>query len=296
MIAFIGLGNMGFLMCANLVKNGFDVLAYDILGEKREKAAEASIPVAESPAEAARDRDVIITMLPQTTDTKEALFGENGAAATLCEGGIVIDMGTGSPSMERSLGDLLEERKIRLIDAPVSGGVAKAGDATLSIMASGDREAYESVLPILNAMGEEVFYVGDLGTGQTIKIINNMLTGVNLAAASEAMVLGSKAGLDPELLLRIINSSSGMSYSSKVKISNFVLKRNFDGGFKARLQHKDMNLATTLARELEVPTIIANAAQEFYLMAMAEGKGDMDASVIVTLMEEMANTEVEVKQ
>lgn len=160
-------------------------------------------------------------------------------------------------------------------------------------MASGDKLAYEQSLEVLKILGKEIFYVGgNVGTGQTIKLINNMLTGINLAGVCEGMVLGMKAGIDPELLLKVINSSSGESYSSRIKVPGFILKRNFNNGFKVRLQNKDMNLALNLSKEQKVPTPLASLAQQYYMSAMASGKGELDSSSIITLLEDLVKVEV----
>jgi len=283
---------MGSLMSSNLVNKGNEVTGFDIIPELVEKAASRGVRQAGNGKQVAEKSDFIVTMLPESKDTYSALFSPGGAAEGLRSGMTVIDMGTGSPSITREISALLEKKGVFFIDAPVSGGVGKAADGTLSIMASGDENAYQKCLHILKSMGSEVFYVGKSGTGQTIKLINNMLTGINLAGICEGMVMGMKAGIDPKMLLDIINASSGESYSSKVKIPGFVFKRNFQGGFKAKLQHKDLNLATTLARELQVPVLLGSMAQQYYLAAIADGRGEEDSSVIVTLLEKLAKTEV----
>ncbi len=292
-IGFIGIGNMGFLMAKNLLKAGHTVAAYDIDAAASERIVQEGARFATSGKDVAKGAEAIVLILPETKDTRSVLFGQDGAAEALSAGAVVVDMGTGSPTMCREIAAELAKKGIGFIDAPVSGGVAKAASGTLSIMASGGKRDYERMLPVLRAMGEEIFHVGDVGAGQTIKLINNMLTGINLAGVCEGMVLGMKAGVDPDLLLNIINTSSGASYSSQVKIRNFVMKRAFEGGFKARLQHKDMNLATTLARELGLPVPVGTLAQQYYLAAMADGRGEEDASVIVTLLERLAGVTVE---
>ncbi|MEL7624243.1 MAG: NAD(P)-dependent oxidoreductase [Clostridiales bacterium] len=291
-IGFIGTGTMGALMAANLVKKGYEVTGYDIVAANMEKAAALGVKKGSGIKAVAADSDIVITMLPESKDTKCALLDPGGAAEAMRPGMTVIDMCTGSPTIAKEIAAALAAKEIAYIDAPVSGGVAKASEGTLSIIASGDEQAYQTCLPLLQAMGEEVFYVGKTGNGQTIKLINNMLTGINLVGICEGMVLGMKAGIDPKLLLQVINSSSGESYSSRVKMPGFVFKRNFNGGFKARLQHKDMNLATTLARELQVPVIMGVMAQQYFLAALSGGRGEEDASVIVTLLESITGTEV----
>lgn len=294
-IGFIGLGNMGKLMSSLLVVKGYDVYGFEILQNEMVTAIKTGVVCLSSAAEVAKKSDVVICMLPQSSDTKNAIYGDHGMFSSLKEGMIIVDMGTGSPTDTKSTCADLVKYGVAFIDAPVSGGVKKAADGTLSIMASGDKEAYEKVLPILKCLGEDVFYVGEAGSGHTIKLINNMLTGINLAGICEGMVLGMKAGIDPDLLLSIINSSSGESYSSRVKVPNFILKRNFNGGFKTKLQHKDMCLASQLSKDLCVPTIMGNLAKEFFSAALSSGLGDEDASSVIKVLERIVGLDVKSK-
>lgn len=291
-IGFIGLGSMGSLMSAQLVRSGYEVIGYDILPAALAAAAEHGVVPAANSAEVAAQCDTIVCMMPQSSDTRQALFGEHGVHEHLRPGMLILDMSTGAPTDTKEMHARLKAQGVAFVDAPVSGGVVRAADGTLSIMASGDREDYERALEIFNVLGKSVFYVGESGTGHTIKLINNMLTGINLAGICEAMVMGMKAGLDPELLLSIINSSSGMSYSSKMKMENFVFPRNFNKGFKVRLQLKDMKLASDLAKDVGAPTMLGNVAKEYYMAAYAAGMADEDASAIVKLLENVCHVEV----
>ena len=291
-VGFIGLGNMGNPMSAQLVRDGYEVWGYDISSAAMERAVENGVKKATSGAEVAKYCDRIICMMPQTTNTKEALFGEGGVVENLRPGMIIVDMCTGSPTDTKEINAKLKALGVGHIDAPVSGGVVKAVKGTLSIMAAGEEEVFRKVEDLFQSLGEDVFYVGESGTGHTIKLINNLLTGINLAAICEAMVMGTKAGIDPNLLLNVINSSSGESYSSRVKIPGFVFKRKFDGGFKVVLQHKDMTLATALAKDLCVPTVLGNVAKEYYSTAIACGYGDEDASAVIKEIEHVCGVEV----
>lgn len=291
-IGFIGLGSMGSLMSAQLVRNGYEVVGYDILPAALAAAEANGVIPAANGAEVAAQCDTIVCMMPQSSDTRAALFGENGVCVNFRPGMLILDMSTGAPTDTKEMHARLKEQGIGFVDAPVSGGVVRAADGTLSIMASGDKEDYDRALPIFNTLGKSVFYVGESGTGHTIKLINNMLTGINLAGICEAMVMGIKAGLDPELLLSIINSSSGMSYSSKMKIENFVFPRKFNKGFKVRLQLKDMKLASDLAKDVGAPAVLGNVAKEYYMAAYAAGMADEDASAIVKLLENVCHVEV----
>lgn len=291
-IGFIGLGSMGSLMSARLVESGYEVIGYDIVPDALEAAMEKGVRKAANSSEVAAKCDIIVCMMPQSSDTRVALFGKDGVCENLRPGMLILDMSTGSPADTRDIYQKLKQKGVSFVDAPVSGGVVKAADGTLSIMASGDKEAYDAALELFEIMGEDVFYVGETGTGHTIKLINNMLTGINLAGICEAMVLGMKAGIDPELLLSIINSSSGMSYSSKMKMEKFVFPRKFNKGFKVRLQLKDMKLASDLAKDVGVPTVLGNVAKEYYMAAYSAGLADEDASAIVKLLENICHVEV----
>lgn len=291
-VGFIGLGSMGLLMSAQLVKKGYEVIGYDILPDALDAAVEKGVIKASSSAEVAAKCDTIVCMMPQSSDTRIALFGDDGVCENLRPGMKILDMSTGSPTDTQDMYAQLNKMGVSFLDAPVSGGVVRAGNGTLSIMASGDKDTYDEVLDLFKAMGEDVFYVGESGTGHTIKLINNMLTGINLVGICEAMVMGMKAGIDPTLLLNIINTSSGMSYSSKMKMENFVFPRKFNKGFKVRLQLKDMKLASDLAKDVGAPTILGNVAKEYFMAAYSAGYADEDASAIVKLLENVCGVEV----
>jgi 3-hydroxyisobutyrate dehydrogenase-like beta-hydroxyacid dehydrogenase len=209
-------------------------------------------------------------------------------------GHIIVDMGTGSPKVIREIRKALAEKQSTILDAPVSGGLGKATTGELSIMVSGDKAAFDKCHEVFKILGKEIFHISEeVGTGHTVKIINNLLYGINLAAVSEAMVLAVKAGLDPEMFVNIVNASTGECWASRVKVPGNILKRNFANGFQAKLQHKDMDLATTLAKELNVALSLGNLAKEYYMAAMAAGRGEMDNSVIVTLLEDLTKVTVE---
>ncbi|HHV79257.1 MAG TPA: NAD(P)-dependent oxidoreductase [Firmicutes bacterium] len=293
-IGFIGAGTMGKPMSANLLKAGFAVSVFDIDPVPVRELAALGARAASSPADAAVGADCVITMLPRSQDLEEAALGAKGAIFAMAPGATFIDMGTSSPSLVRRIGEAAARRGVSVLDAPVSGGMKGAQNATLSIMVGGLREVYESCMDVFKALGKPQ-YIGPLGNGQTVKIINNLVTGANLVTICEAMVLGVKAGLDPNTLLTAINASSGKSYSSTVKIPDFVMKRSFKAGFKVTLQLKDMNLALDLARELGMPNYMGSLAKEMFTAAQAAGLGDLDASAVIQLFEKIAGVEVREK-
>ncbi len=296
-IGFIGLGNMGFYMAGNIVKHGHTVYAYDISKENLDRLCEKGAVGTGSAAEVAKNTEITVFMLPESHNTAEAVMGEGGFIHGCRPGQIVIDMCSGVQSVTVKLAEELNKLGVGFIDAPVSGSAAMLANGELSIMASGPKEIYEQCVPVLQCMGKTLFHCSEeVGIGHAIKAINNMLWGVNCAALCEALVLAKKAGIEPRLLLDVVNSSSGMSYASKVKAPVFILNRKFgpnDGGFKSRLQHKDLNIATTMAKELGTLTPLANLAQQYYAAMMCKGLGNVDLTGVLLLLEDMAGVTIE---
>ena len=229
-IGFIGLGNMGTPMAGNLVRGGHQVMGYDIAAERARQFAQASAARAtESLAELAAHAEIVITMLPTSREVREALMEAQGGAlvGNLRKGAIVIDMSSADPVATRALGGELAQRGIVLVDAPVSGGVPRAKDGTLAIMIGGEPPAVAAVKPVLGAMGKSLFEVGALGCGHAMKALNNFLAATSSAAASEAIVIGRKFGLDPAVMTDVINSSTGRSFVSESLIKQHVLSGAF---------------------------------------------------------------------
>jgi 3-hydroxyisobutyrate dehydrogenase len=254
-IGFIGLGNMGTPMAANLVRGGHAVMAYDIAAERARQLAQAHAARAtESLAELAAHAEIVITMLPTSREVREALVEAQGGAlvANLRKGTIVIDMSSADPVATRALGGELARRGIVLVDAPVSGGVPRAKDGTLAIMIGGDPAAVAAVKPVLAAMGKNLFEVGSLGCGHAMKALNNFLAATSSAAASEAIVIGQKFGLDPAVMTDVINSSTGRSFVSESLIKQHVLSGAFGTGFALGLLAKDVKIAADLAQQIGV--------------------------------------------
>jgi 3-hydroxyisobutyrate dehydrogenase len=252
-IGFIGMGNMGAPMAANLVRGGYQVAAHDIALERaRNFATTHNAHAAETLAALGRDCDLIITMLPSGHEVRQVLMEADGGALVrnLRAGGIVIDMSSSDPVGTRRLGDELAAHKIELVDAPVSGGVPRAKDGTLAIMIVGSADAIATAKPVLSKMGAKLFEVGGLGCGHAMKALNNFLAGTSFAAASEALRVGRTFGLDPAVMVDVINVSTGRSFPTDLVIKQHVLSGTFATGFALGLLAKDVKIAADLASQI----------------------------------------------
>jgi 3-hydroxyisobutyrate dehydrogenase len=266
-IGFIGIGNMGTPMAANLVRAGHAVTAYDVAAERaRSFATEHSARATESLAALGKNADVIITMLPTGREVRHVLLdAERGAlTANLKRGSIVIDMSSADPVGTRSLGAELSARGIALVDAPVSGGVVRAKDASLTIMIGGEPQAIAAVKPILAAMGQKLFEVGSLGCGHAMKALNNFLAGTSFAAATEAVNVGRQFGLDPAVMMDVISVSTGRSFATEMMIKQHVLSGIFGTGFALGLMAKDVKIAADLADQIGIEAPVVQLVSELW--------------------------------
>ena len=292
-IGFIGIGTMGSRMAAQVMKAGYPVYVYDILQEPMAAAEAFGAAACESPADVARKTDIFITMVRNSREVEEVVFGENGILEGAHAGHIYIDMCSSEPGSTKKIAAVMEERGIRMLDAPVSGGPIGAENGTLSILVGGEEAVMEEVLPLLRAMGapEKIIHVGGHGAGHTAKAVNNILFGTTLAATCEAIELGVKAGVPTELMVKVISSSSGNSYSIN-KLNNYVLAGKVNGGFSIALLNKDMGIADHLAEEEHVEMPVCRTAREYYREGIERGWSLLDNSKILTLFEEAGGIEI----
>jgi len=240
-VGFIGLGVMGKLMAANVAARGFALQSYDIRGSGNRKSAQ----------DAARGADVLVTMLPDGDDVRDAVLE---ALPALRRGAIVVDMSSSEPAGTRALGKALWAKGIRMMDAPVSGARFKAKDGTLAIMVGGERASFRKVLPVLKTMGTKIFYCGPLGAGHAVKALNNYLGAAGTLAGFEALLVAQRFGLDPKPMIEAINASTGRNSTTERKIPQDVLTGAFASGFKLALMTKDVGIAAGLARGLGLRT------------------------------------------
>jgi 3-hydroxyisobutyrate dehydrogenase len=269
-IGFVGIGNMGWPMAANLVRGGFAVTVYDIEAERvRRFADEHQARGAASLADLGRGADAVITMLPTSREVRAALVEMEGGAlaASLTPGSTVIDMSSSDPVATRELGKELARRGIRLVDAPVSGGVPRARDGTLAIMIGGEPDAVAAAKPALAKMGDRLFDVGGPGCGHAMKCLNNFIAGTQFAAAAEAVRVGREFGLDPAIMFDVINASTGKSFASENLIKQEVLSGRFGTGFTVGLLAKDVKIAADLAEQIGLDAPVGRLTRDLWAQA-----------------------------
>jgi 2-hydroxy-3-oxopropionate reductase len=292
-IGFIGLGIMGRPMARNLVKAGHELVVHSrSRGPVDELVAEsAAVTAATSPRAVAEQVDTVITMLPDSPDVRAVVFGDDGLAGALRPGSLLIDMSTIAPATAQEVHAALAGRGASALDAPVSGGEAGAIAGSLSIMVGGAEADFERALPILQGVGKTIVHVGGPGAGQTVKACNQIVVAITYAAVSEALVLGAKAGVDPAKIVQVLNGGLAASRILELKGPSMV-ERRFQPGFRVDLHRKDLNIALATGREQQVPLLTTAVVAQLFEGLAAAGRGDLDHSALVTLVEDLAGHRV----
>jgi 2-hydroxy-3-oxopropionate reductase len=286
-IGFIGLGIMGRPMARNLLKAGYPLLVHSRSQGPVEEIVKAGAKAAASPGDVAGQCDVLITMLPNSPDVEQVALGPNGIIEGARRGLIFADMSTISPIVSKKIGGVLGPKGVAMLDAPVSGGEKGAIDGALSIMVGGDKDVFERVLPIFQAMGKTITLLGPLGFGGFTKLANQIIVAVNLTALAEALTLGKKAGLDRDLLLTALAGGLAGSKCLEQKRANYV-SNTYNPGFKVDLHYKDLGLIMESARSLGVPLPATAVVQELFNALRVKGRGGLDHSGVITLLEDLA--------
>src|SRR5262244_4570226 len=285
-IGFIGVGAMGQPMLANLVKHGHQLVAYDVVDAALAGAVKAGAARAASSAAAARESELVITILPSSSHVESAYLGSGGILEGIGAGRLCIDMSTIDPSVSRRVAEAVGKRGARFIDAPVSGGVPRATDGTIAIMVGGDARDFEEARPVLAAMGANIVHVGPVGSGEVAKLCNNLIAGVAAVAVSEAFRIAEAFGLPARVLTDVIAKSSGNTWAMEHNhpvpglVDTAASNRGYAPGFTTDLMAKDLGLAVNAARELRVPLAVAPAAQQILRLASSHGHGRKDFSVV----------------
>lgn len=291
-VAFLGLGKMGAPMAAHLVAAGWTVRAFDVSPAAADAFVRANPGAvrAASAAEAAAGADAAVTMLPDGKAVRKALL-DSGAAAALGRGGIVVEMSSSAPIETRRLGDELAPLGVGLVDAPVSGGVKRAVEAKLAIMAGGDPALVERCRPLLAAMGSSIWQTGLLGSGHAMKALNNYVSAAGLVAASEALLIGRRFGLDPALVVDVLNASTGRNNSTEVKAKQFILSGSFASGFSLALMAKDLRTASELAEQLGVAAPMSRSTSDLWNRAQGALDPASDHTEIFRFLEALGDGE-----
>ncbi len=290
-VGFIGVGNMGNPMAGNVLKAGFPMTVFDMNPLAMSNLIQAGAQKAGSAAEVVDRSEIVLTSLPASPDVEATYLEPGGLVDRAKPGTILIDLSSVLPSTPRKIEPRAKARGVHFLEAPVSGGVSGARAATLAIMVGGDTQILERARPVLRAIGPNIYSVGPVGAGNTVKAINNMMASVNSLAMMEGLALGVKAGLDPMTIYEVVKASSGGSKALE-RIPSSIVPRKFEPGFKVALMNKDLETFSTIAKELHVPVSFANVAQRYQQAAMAAGLGEQDTSVVMTVIEGLAAMKV----
>ena len=290
-IGFIGLGIMGKPMAKNLLKAGYPLMIYDIRPEPVKDVVVAGAGEGNSAAHVAEQSEVVITMLPNSPHVKQAVLGKDGVLEGAKEGLILVDMSSIAPLVLIEVSKKASEKGVKMLDAPVSGGEPKAVEGTLAIMVGGPEDVFDEVKEILAVMGASVTRVGEIGAGNITKLANQIIVALNIAAMSEAMVLVTKAGVDPEKVYQAIRGGLAGSAVLDAKVP-LTLKGNFKPGFRIELHIKDLTNALETAHELDVPVPLSSQVLEYMHALKVEGHGSDDHGGLIQFYENLAKIEV----
>jgi 3-hydroxyisobutyrate dehydrogenase len=288
---FIGLGNLGRHLAANLVRAGFEITVHDLTPEAARELLAAGAAWAESPQQTALAADSVITCLPSPAAVAAVVAGTHGVLEGLRAGGTWIDMSTNDPEEVKRLAAMAEARGIACLEAPVTGGVHKAALGEITVLVGGDAAVFEAHLPAFQAIGGEVLHMGPLGSASVIKVITNMLAFIHLVAAGEALMLAKRGGIDLGKAFAAIQASSGNSFVHETE-SQVILSGSYDIGFTMDLACKDLGLAHQLGRAFEVPLELAGLVEQIFVRARAQYGGDAWSPMVVKLLEDALRTEL----
>ena len=290
-VGFIGLGIMGGPMALNLLQAGYPLVVHNRTRAREEPLVSQGASSADSPRVLAAASDVVITMLPDSPDVEAVYFGDDGVLAGARSGQLLIDMSSIAPSVARSVSSAARDLGADALDAPVSGGDVGARDGTLSIMVGGPEDAFDRARPLFDVLGKTIVRLGDPGAGQTAKACNQILVAVTIEAVSEALVLASKAGVDPERLIEVLSGGLAGNKVMEVRRRNF-LEHDFTPGFKVELHHKDLGIALRTARELNVFLPTTAIVDQMLSALLAAGDGGLDHSALLKVIEQASSHQI----
>ena len=274
-IGFIGIGIMGKPMAKNLINAGYKVISYDIVEDALNEIVEYGAYRGTSPKNIAENSDIILTMLPNSPQVEEVVLGENGVIKGVKKGQILIDMSSIDPLVSQEVAKELEEKGVKMLDAPVSGGQEKAESGTLAFMVGGEKEVFEECKEILEVMGGSVTLVGDIGAGGITKLVNQVIVAINIAAVAEALIMGKKAGVDPEKIYNAIRGGLAASKCLEDKAPR-MFEGNYDPGFKMKLHVKDLTNVFKMSRELHIAMPLTAQVMEMMQVLIADGYDEID--------------------
>lgn len=287
-IGFIGLGHMGRPMAHHLLAAGYQLTVFNRSRPAIDELASAGAVAAHSPREVAEQSDIVITMLPADPDVESIVIGTDGLRERVRAGMLFIDMSTISPLATRRIASILEPYGVRALDAPVSGGEEGAKSATLSIMVGGSEEDFQRAQPLFSVLGKTITYCGPGGSGQIVKACNQVLVALIIEAISEALVLGAKAGVAPDIILKVLSGGLAQNRFMDLRGSSMI-HHSFEPGGKAAFHLKDLKIAQQVAQEYSVVLPMGTLVEQLFTSLVANGKGDLDHSALLTVIESLSN-------
>ena len=290
-VGFVGLGIMGRPMARNLIKAGYSLTVYDVVGTSVEELVTDGAQAAGSAREVAERTPVVITMVPDSADSEAAILGEGGVLEGASNGSTVIDMSSIAPGTSQKIAVACEATQVAFLDAPVSGGEPKAIDGSLAIMVGGKQEVFDQYKEMFNILGASIVLCGDYGAGNTTKLANQIIVAANIEAVCEALVLAKKAGLDPNTVYQAIRGGLAGSTVMDAK-APMIIEGNFNPGFRIRLHQKDLHNALLTGKEIGVPLPVTSLIQQMLGSLMNDGKADADHAAIANFIEDMAGVTV----
>ena len=290
-VGFVGLGIMGKPMARNLMKAGYSVTVYDVVGTSVEELATDGATAASTSREVAESNPTVITMVPDSADSEAAILGPDGVLEGASSGDTIIDMSSIAPGTSQKIAAACEARGVDFLDAPVSGGEPKAIDGTLAIMVGGKQAVFDKFNDLFTTLGASIVLCGDYGAGNTTKLANQIVVAANIEAVGEALVLAKKAGLDPNTVFEAIRGGLAGSTVMDAK-APMMIEGNFQPGFRIRLHQKDLHNALLTGKELGVPLPVTSLVQQMLGALMNDGKADSDHSAIANFIEDMAGVTI----
>lgn len=290
-LGFIGLGNIGKPMATNFLKANYQLAIYDVNPQPLEELAKMGASVKDKPSEIPPLAEVIFLSLPSHSVVEEVMLGIDGVFSTLKKGQIVVDTTTSLPSVSKKIAEKMKAIGAEFLDTGVGSSPADVAAQNATFMVGGEKGTFEKVRSLLEVTAKKIFYVGPSGSGNAVKLVNNLMSMTNTACLIEALVLGAKAGVNPEILFEVIGSSSGNSIMFQKKAPR-IMNRNFKPLFALDLGYKDLSLVTMFAQELKVPVFLASVARQMFEMARARGLGNEDNVALVKVLEELSDIQV----
>jgi 2-hydroxy-3-oxopropionate reductase len=282
-------------MATHLLNAGHKLVVYDVVTEAAEEVVKSGAAMGESCKDVASRCDIVISMVPDSPDVEMIALGQDGIIEAARPGLIYVDMSTISPQTAVNVAEALGQKGVRCLDAPVSGGEMGAKNAALSIMVGGPEDLFTEMMPIFEAMGKTITLCGDNGAGQTVKACNQIQVALNFVGMAEAFVLGAKAGVDPAIILKVLSGGYAQTRVMDVRGPKLV-KGEFEPGFKSKFHYKDLNIVMDTARDLRVAVPATAVAHELFTALMAAGRGDLDHSAVITILEDLAGIEARTSQ